>query len=69
MWDIKLKLTNTENIAWWLPEGRGGRWGQKRVKGTKYIVTEDNVALGGGHIMQYTDHISHKFIPETYMTL
>ena len=27
-----------------------------RVKGVKYMVTEDDLTLGGGHKMQYTDH-------------
>ena len=27
-------------------------------KGTEYLVTEDDRTLGGGHAMQYTDHVS-----------
>ena len=29
-----------------------------KVKGVKYMVTEDDLTLGGRHIMQYTDHVS-----------
>ena len=28
------------------------------VKGAKYMVTEDDLTLGGGHTMQYADHVS-----------
>ena len=29
-----------------------------RVKGAKYMVPEDELTLGGGHTMWYTDHAS-----------
>ena len=29
---------------------------------------EDDLTLGDGHTMQYTDHVSHKCIPKSYMT-
>ena len=33
------------------------------------MVTEDDLRLGGGHTMQYTDGVSWKCTPETYMVL
>ena len=33
------------------------------------MVTEDDVTMGGGHTVQYTDGVSQKCTPETYMTL
>ena len=27
-------------------------------KGDRYMVTEDDLTLGGGHTVQYTDHVS-----------
>ena len=30
---------------------------------------EDDLTLGGGHTMQYTDHVSQKSTLETYITL
>ena len=33
------------------------------------MVKEDGVTLGGGHIVQYTDHVSQKCTVETYMIL
>ena len=35
----------------------------------KYMVKEDDLTLGGGHTMQYTDYLSQKCRLETYMTL
>lgn len=32
--------------------------GQERVKGVKYKVKGDDLTSGGGHTMQYTDHVS-----------
>ena len=32
--------------------------GWKRVKGAKYIMTEHDLTLAGGHTMQYIDHVS-----------
>ena len=56
MWDIKLKPTDTDNSVV-VAGGNGGGW---VVKGTdiKYRVMEDDLTLGGGHTMQYTDHAS-----------
>ena len=47
--------------VWWLPEGRG--W--ERVKGSEYIVMEDDLTLDGG----YPDHVSEKCILEIYIIL
>ena len=38
------------------------------MKGTKYLVMED-LTLGGGHTMQYTDAVSQKCTLETYIFL
>ena len=39
------------------------------MKGTKYMVTEDDLTLDGGHTIQYTDHTSQKCTLETYVIL
>ena len=31
------------------------------------MVMEDDLTLGGGHTMQYTDHVSYKCMLETYI--
>ena len=62
MWDIKLKLRHRHTTLWWLPKGMG-------VTGGQYMVIEDDLNLGGGHTMQYTDHVSEKYTLETYMIL
>ena len=41
----------------------GGYWkeggeGAVNCKGAKYMVMEDDLTLGGGHTMQYTDYVS-----------
>ena len=33
------------------------------------MVTEDDLTLGGGHTMQYTDHVSQNYTTETYIIL
>ena len=33
------------------------------------MVVEEDLTLGGGHTMQYTDDVSHKCTLETYVTL
>ena len=33
------------------------------------MVTEDDLTLGGGHTIQYTDHVSQKSIVEIYVIL
>ena len=33
------------------------------------MVMEDGLTMGGGHTMQYTDHVSQKSTFEIYMTL
>ena len=56
MWDIKLKLRDTDNNSMVVSRGKE----VKRVvngKGTKYMVTEDDLTLGNGHMMKYTDHV------------
>ena len=30
----------------------------ERVKGVQYMVIEDDLTLGGGYTMQYTEHVS-----------
>ena len=52
MWDIKLKLKDRQQFGGYQREGDGV------VKWAKYIVMEDDLTLGGGHPMQYTDHVS-----------
>ena len=37
------------------------------VKGAKYMVTEDDLTLGGGHTMRYTGHVSEKCTSEPCM--
>ena len=39
------------------------------MKGTKYMVTEDDLTLDGGHTIQYTNHASQKCTLETYVIL
>ena len=39
----------------WVAEEMGG---VIKGKGGKYIVMEDYLILGGGHTMQYTEHVS-----------
>ena len=56
MWDIKLKLIETDN-SMVVTRGKGGGRTIKG-KGIKYMVMEDYLTLGGGNTMQYTDHIS-----------
>ena len=36
-------------------KGVGGPW---RVKGGKYMVMKDDLTLGGGNTVQYTDNVS-----------
>ena len=64
MWDIKLKFIDVNNSIVVI---RGKGVGATKGKGAKYIVMEDNLTLGVGHIMQCTDHISKGCIPETYI--
>ena len=35
-----------------------GKEGGELVKGVKYMVIEADLTLGGGHTMQYEDHVS-----------
>ena len=51
---IQLKLIDTDNSM--VVTRR--KVGRVVVKGTKYIVIEDDLTLGGGHTMQYTDRVS-----------
>ena len=44
---------------------RGKGVGERRVKGAKYMVTEDELTLGGGHTMQYTDDVPQEHTLET----
>ena len=39
------------------------------MKGAKYMVTEDDLTLGGGHTVPCIDHVSWKSIRETYIML
>lgn len=39
--------------------GKGKRVGEEEwLKGIKYMVMEEDVTLGGGHTMRYTDQLS-----------
>ena len=78
MWDIKLKAMNiqtrqtnknsqTQTTVQWLPDGKG--MGGSMVKWVKYMVTEDDLTLGGGHTLQCTGHVSQKYMLETYIIL
>lgn len=50
-----------------MPEGR--RWGGGlRDEGGLYIMTEDDLTMGGGHIAQYTS-CNIEIHPKTYMIL
>ena len=64
MWDIKLKLTDTNNSK----VITRGLW-VERIKGSKYMMMEDDLTLGGGHTIQYTYHVSYKSTLETYIML
>ena len=65
MWEVKLKLTDADNsMVVTRGKGVGAQWG---VKGDKYVVMEDGLTLGGGHTMQYTDHVAQKCTLETYV--
>ena len=37
---------------------RGKGWGAVKGQGVKYVVTEGDLTVGGGHTLQYTDHVS-----------
>ena len=75
MWDIKLKAINEQTKTQKHRKQNGGyqREGvwelQKREKGVKYIVPEEDLILGGEHTMQYTDDVSQNGTFETYITL
>ena len=47
----KTNNSDTDN-SMALREGRG--W----MSGVEYMVTEDGLTVGGGHTVQYTDHVS-----------
>ena len=55
MHDIKLKLIETDRQQYggYQRQGGGGR-----TQEVKYMVMKDGLTLGGGHIIQYTDHVS-----------
>lgn len=63
MWAIKLKFRDTDRRR------HGGDHRPHRVKGAKDMVTEGDQSLGGGHTMQYTNHVSQSCTPDTCMTL
>ena len=66
MWDIKLKLTDTVNGV----EVTRGKGLEGAVKGVTYMLTEEDLTLGGGHTMQYRHYVSQqKCILETYIIL
>ena len=46
-----------------------GKAGWEGVKGATYMVTEDDLSLGGGHIMQYIHYVAEKCTLETYVIL
>ena len=49
--------------------GQGVGRGLYRVKGAKYLVTENDLISGRGHAIQYVDHVSEKSTLETYIVL
>lgn len=52
--EIKLKLIDADNSVW-VPRERGEG---TKVKRTKYMVMGDDLTLGGGHTVQYTDIVT-----------
>ena len=55
MWDIKLKLIDTDNSV---VVTRGKEVGGKSDGGRgKYMVMGDDLTLSGRHTMQYEDHV------------
>ena len=65
MWDdIKLTATSKQTKKTLIDtdnsmvatRGRGVE--VSKGKGDRYMVTEDDLTLGGGHTVQYTDHVS-----------
>ena len=66
MWDIKWKATKEQTRKKTLVDTdnsmaitRGKGCGeQQRAKGLKYMAIEKDLTWGGGHTMQYTDHVS-----------
>ena len=51
-----LRFIDTHSSMVVTREKRGGGW--YRAKGVKYTATEEDLALGGRHIMQHTDDVS-----------
>ena len=43
---------------WYGSYQREEGWGMVKVKGGKYMGTEDDLTLGGGHTMQHIAHVS-----------
>ena len=79
MWDIKLRATNsqtrktnknsqTQTTEWWLPEGREAQE-QERAKRVKYLLSEKDLTLGGGHTMPYADHVRQNCTLEAYIII
>ena len=64
--EVVCQKTHIEVTVWWLPERR--EWGQQRVEGVKYMVTEDDLTLGGGRTMQCTDGVSQNCTLEPNVT-
>ena len=65
MWDTKLKPRDTDRMV--VTGGKGER--VRGNKGAKYRVMEEDLTLGGGHTMRYTDLVSQNCTPETHINL
>ena len=46
--------------------GNGGG-GESWVKGVRYMVMKEDLLLGGGYTMQYTDHVSENCTLKIYI--
>ena len=59
--------TETHRLKLWVYEYGGsqreGGWRVVKVKGAKYMVTEDDLTLGGGYAMQYTGDVPLDMYP------
>ena len=67
MWDIKLKLVDTDSSVV-VTRGKGvvsGRGGWGLMCSNRRC----GLTVGGGPTVQYTDHASYKYTLETYMIL
>ena len=56
-WDMKLKLIERDSGVGVINVKEVREW-RCSLKGANYLVAENDLTLGGGHTMRYTDHIS-----------